>query len=322
MLGRSKGGVFLSYARADGEEFAARLRERLRREASDIEIKQDRLVLEGGVGWWKQITDAIDSVDFLVLVMTPSAMTSEMVRKEWRYARQQGVCVYPVKAASDASLGFASLPRWMSRAHFFDLEKEWPSFVGHLRAGCHTPRVPFMAPDLPANFVQRPAEFEALKAQLLQSGGGGPVAITTALAGAGGFGKTTLAAALCHDPDLIENFGDGILWVTLGQKPDVLAAAVTLYAALTDERPAFATVEDAANKIAEKLGDQTCLMVIDDVWNAAHLAPFRAGWQELRTPPHYTACRHRRSIRCTTDHGGPDDRRGIGGAPPIRTPRV
>jgi hypothetical protein len=40
MLGRQKGGVFLSYARGDGEKFAEQLRERLRRKASDIVIKQ------------------------------------------------------------------------------------------------------------------------------------------------------------------------------------------------------------------------------------------------------------------------------------------
>ena len=56
--------LFLSYARRDGEEFAARLRDRLTVEAPDIHINQDRLFLEGGVGWWKQITDAIDSWSF------------------------------------------------------------------------------------------------------------------------------------------------------------------------------------------------------------------------------------------------------------------
>src|SRR5437016_5596359 len=94
-------GVFLSYARADGETRAAELRERLAREAPDIEIKQDRQFLEGGVGWWKQVTEAIDAVEFLVLVMTPAAIASGTVEKEWRYARQQGVCVYPVKGAAD-----------------------------------------------------------------------------------------------------------------------------------------------------------------------------------------------------------------------------
>ena len=90
MIGRQRSSVFLSYARTDGEAFAATLRERLRDNAPDIEVKQDRNLLEGGVGWWKQLTEAIDSVEFLVLVMTPSSMQSEMVRKEWRYARQTG----------------------------------------------------------------------------------------------------------------------------------------------------------------------------------------------------------------------------------------
>ncbi|HTT64474.1 MAG TPA: TIR domain-containing protein, partial [Bryobacteraceae bacterium] len=109
----------------------------------------DRLFLEGGIGWWKQVTEAIDSVEFLILIVTPSSIASGNVQKEWRYARQQGVCVYPVKGAPDSELQFAQMPRWMSKAHFFDLKKEWPAFLAHLRKGCDTPRVPFMAPDLP-----------------------------------------------------------------------------------------------------------------------------------------------------------------------------
>lgn len=267
--------VFLSYARVDGEGFAADLRARFEREARDIEIVQDRLLLEGGVGWWKQITDAIDAVEFLVLVMTPAAIASGNVQKEWRYARQQGVCVYPVKGTPD--LAFAKMPRWMSKAHFFDVEKEWPTFIAHLRKGCSVSRVPFMAPDLPRHFVQRPVEFDALKNLLLSPDRSQPVAITTALAGAGGFGKTTLAAALCHDEDVVQNFDDGILWVRLGQTPDVLGALVTVYAALTGERPGFATVEDAAFHLGEKLDERTFLLVIDDVWDSGHLRPFVRG---------------------------------------------
>jgi len=270
-------GLFLSYARADGEGRASELRERLAREASDIVIRQDRLFLEGGVGWWKQVTDAIDAVEFLILMMTPAALASGNVQKEWRYARQQGVCVYPVKGAADSELQFPRMPRWMSRAHFFDLDKEWPTFIAHLRKGCDTPRVPFMAPDLPQHFVERPREYTALKNLLLTPDRGQPVAIATALTGAGGFGKTTLAAALCHDEDIVENFDDGILWVTLGQTPDVLGALLTAYAALTGERPGFAGVPDAAFQLGQKLEQRTCLLVIDDVWNAEHLRPFLRG---------------------------------------------
>ncbi|MEK7992792.1 MAG: NB-ARC domain-containing protein [Planctomycetota bacterium] len=277
MAASQRSGVFLSYARNDGEGFAAKLRQKLREGAPDIHVKQDRLLLEGGIGFWKQLMDAIDSVEFLILVMTPSAMESEMVRKEWRYARQQGVCVYPVKGAPDSALRFTKLPRWMSKAHFFAIETEWETFVAHLRKGCDTRRVPFMAPDLPDNFIERPDEFGRLKNHLLSPDRKGPVAITTALSGAGGFGKTTLAAALCHDEDIIESFDDGILWVTLGQRPNVMSGLVTLFAALTGDRPGFTSEQDAAFQLGQKLEDLSCLVVIDDVWDAAHLRLFLRG---------------------------------------------
>ena len=116
----------------------------------------------------------------------------------------------------------------MSKSHFFDLDKEWETFVGHLRKGCDTRRVPFMAPDLPENFVDRPTEFNQLKELLLTPDRKETVAITTALSGAGGFGKTTLAAALCHDEEIIQTFDDGVLWITLGQTPNIMAISSPL----------------------------------------------------------------------------------------------
>ena len=162
--------VFISYAWKDGTDFARKLRESLERES--IPLWQDRVMLEGGRDWWLQITESLDQIEFMVLVMTPAAMQSETVRKEWRYARQQGVCVYPVKAA--ANLDFASLPRWMRDVHFYDLGldldhfeqgAEWSKFLHHLSTRCEIRRVPFMGDDLPADFVPRPTEFEALIGQ-------------------------------------------------------------------------------------------------------------------------------------------------------------
>ena len=45
-----KSGVFISYARKDGEVFADKLRERLKKDAPDILVWQDRQEIEGGVG--------------------------------------------------------------------------------------------------------------------------------------------------------------------------------------------------------------------------------------------------------------------------------
>ncbi|HEY2016989.1 MAG TPA: TIR domain-containing protein, partial [Bryobacteraceae bacterium] len=265
--------VFLSYSRSD-EVFATRLRERLQGEVPDVSLWQDRLRMEGGIGWWQQIREALDSVDFMVLVMSQASVLSETVQKEWRYARQQGVSVYPVKAAA---FDFAALPRWMSSTHFFDLEKEWPTFVQYLRSPVEARRVPFMAPELPANFVERKAEFAQLRASLLEPGRQNAVAITTALHGAGGFGKTTLAAALCHDEDVITVFFDGVLWVTLGRNPNLQAAVTGLHNALTGGHAAFSDIQTAGVALSEQLQDRTCLIVIDDVWDASHLQPFLRG---------------------------------------------
>src|SRR5579864_3676909 len=64
--------VFLSYARSDGEQFTAKLRQQL--EAEHIPLWQDRVSMEGGRDWWHQITEALDVVESMVLVMTPAAM--------------------------------------------------------------------------------------------------------------------------------------------------------------------------------------------------------------------------------------------------------
>src|SRR5205085_11526833 len=183
--------VFISYARKDGEEFARKLRERIENEEPEITLWQDRIKLEAGTGWWTQITEALDVVQFMVLVITPAVVESTVIRKEWRYARQQGVCVYPVKGVPDAEIDFAGLPRWMSKTHFCDLEHEWETFVNYLKSPCQTARVPFMAPDLPGGFIERPVLFEQLLKSLLETGRRN-LALTTALHGAGGLGKTTL----------------------------------------------------------------------------------------------------------------------------------
>ena len=85
---------------------------------------------------------------------------------------------------------------------------------------------------------------------------------------------------MCHDEDILQSFDDGILWLTLGQKPNLVDAMGTIYAALTGERPGFAGEQDAAFQLAQKLEDRSCLLVIDDVWDDAHLRPFLRGGKQ------------------------------------------
>jgi hypothetical protein len=130
----------------------------------------------------------------------------------------------------------------------------------------------FMAPNRPADFVPRPVEFEQIVTHLLDSGTG-RVAISAALQGAGGFGKTTLAAAVCHDARVRAAFHDGVLWVTLSEKPtvaDIVGRIEDLVEELTDKRPGFISVEAATARLSEVLGERKLLLVIDDVWDLVH----------------------------------------------------
>lgn len=268
--------VFISYSRKDGEAFAKNLRAAL--EAKNIPLWQDRVGMEGGKDWWLQIVEALNKVEFMVLIMTPKAMASDIIRKEWRYARQKGVCVYPVKGVAYERLDYDTLPRWMKSAHFYDLDHEWEKFINDLNTRCQEPRVPFMAEDLPDNFVQRSEAFNALMDQLLNVEREEPIAITTALRGAGGYGKTTLAMAICHDERIQEVYDDGILWVTLGEAPgDITEKIKNLIETLSGKRPGFTDKETAAAHLSELLADRDILIVIDDAWNRSHLQPFLRG---------------------------------------------
>jgi len=138
-------------------------------------------------------------------------------------------------------------------------------------------RLPFMADPPPPDFVQRPHEFDSLISNLL-SQSNSPVAITTALRGAGGYGKTTLAKAVCHDPQVRQAFPDGVLWVTLGERPgELIGQVMDWIEALTGERPGFTGIDAAKAELAKSLGERRCLLVIDDAWNEAHLRPFLHG---------------------------------------------
>jgi hypothetical protein len=122
-----------------------------------------------------------------------------------------------------------------------------------------------MAHELPEAFVERPAQSNQFVGYLFDREGKKPVASTVAMYGPPGFGKTTLAVAFCNDHRVRTAFADGILWVTLGQMPNILNELSKLYAALTGDRPKFVDEDDAAYNLALKLNEKNCLIVIDDV---------------------------------------------------------
>jgi WD40 repeat protein len=269
--------IFVSYERQDGMASAQALRKRL--EERGFTLWQDLIALEGGLEWWMQIEQAIKSpsIEHLVLIVTPGALERPIIKKELRLARQEGRQVSPVWAGQQFEM--RDIPRWFERVHVYNVEypEQWERLIQTLSGPSRQNRVPFMAPDPPKNFVERPGELAALKAQLLDDKGDA-VATTVALRGAGGFGKSALANYLCHDPDIQEAYVDGILHVEIGEQPnDLLARVADLILSLTGERSGLQTVGAASAKLADALAERRCLLVIDDVWREQDLRPFLQG---------------------------------------------
>jgi hypothetical protein len=133
----------------------------------------------------------------------------------------------------------------------------------------------------PVGYVAR-GEHVSIREHLLAAAGeavGRSVGISTALRGAGGFGKTTLAQALCWDPGVQDAYPGGILWVTMGEgltEGERLSRLLDLLRLWLDrEPPAFATVAAAGAYLRERLTGRRVLVVVDDVWSPNDLAPFR-----------------------------------------------
>jgi hypothetical protein len=270
------GRTFISYSRKDGAKFAAELRAWL--EKRNLSVWQDIGSLEGGTDWWSQIETVLrsDKLQHFILVVTPAALASPIVRDEIRLARQGGKTVCPIKGPRLTDLD--KLPRWIGQIYDRDIAEHRATLIRVLQDESRPRRVPMMAPKRPLDFVQRPKEFHALKAQLLDPKGDAVAAITAALRGAGGYGKTTLAKALAHDPDIQDAYFDGILWAELGEKTERLLATISdLIVSLTGERPGLETVNAASAKLAEALGKRSILMVVDDVWREQDLRPFLEG---------------------------------------------
>jgi hypothetical protein len=141
----------------------------------------------------------------------------------------------------------------------------------------------FQVRDLPGEYVIRPTALAELKRSLFRQDGSQTTAITTALRGAGGFGKTTLALALCHDPAVQRAFPDGILWIELGEQPPrTLDLLNSLLVRLGTSGPTALTEKEAQERWERALADRTCLLVIDDVWQIADLKPLLSGGPRCR----------------------------------------
>ncbi len=85
--------VFVSYSREDSEaalQFVSDL------QRQNVSVWLDQKSQRGGDDWIEAIQTAIDSCSHFVLLMSPSSISSNIVRDEWTYAKKVGVPIVPV----------------------------------------------------------------------------------------------------------------------------------------------------------------------------------------------------------------------------------
>src|SRR5687768_4285580 len=136
--------------------------------------------------------------------------------------------------------------------------------------------IPYLAPDLPPHFVPR-AELLAIKRLLMARPTSSLAPLT--LYGPSGAGKTSLAAALAHDAEVLDSFADGVLWVSLGEDGDVQHAQAVWGEVLGND---LSHLPDSASRSAalrSTLRDKRCLLVIDDVTDVEQIKALNVGGQ-------------------------------------------
>lgn len=144
---------------------------------------------------------------------------------------------------------------------------------------------PWMSPAPTGPVIARPDLYTALFAGVTRDDAG-PTTLTTAIEGAGGFGKTTLAMLLCQDPRVSERFTGGLLWVTVGEHSHGarLAGLISgLCEILSGDVVKTADPQAAGGRLGELLDARgPILLVVDDVWRPEQLAPFMIGGRSCR----------------------------------------
>ena len=262
--------IFISYARSDGRAASERLIKILA--SNGHSVWQDLRELGSEETVWPQIEKALKTAEFLIVLITPAALKSDYIRKEWREAQRNGATIMPVMAMVQSR---STLPRWLRRGEVYDLVEpaHCEKFLARLNSTGGTFRADWDAGLEIETFIARPRLFVQIKAQLL-SETSEPLSLTSALQGRGGYGKSVLAGEIARDPDIRDAYIDGVFWVNLGQdNPDVLGQINHLIRRISGAGGA-PDVNTAAEELRRLLEKRNVLLILDDVWRKQDLYPF------------------------------------------------
>ncbi|WP_210466821.1 NB-ARC domain-containing protein [Rufibacter roseolus] len=261
--------------------------------------------------------DGSREAECMVVIITPALLQLPSLAHILEPSYYVNPRVFLVKGVPNKGLEAYILPPALANLHVYDLEQEWESFMEDLYSHCTLDKFLNLAPSLPDGYVHRPAIYEKVKRKLLQSGDRDPFYLR--LEGEEGDGKTTLAAALCHDRDIRDHFYDGILWLSLSKNGDDLQEVRSLYSQLIGEEASIEDLGETLYNFASEISpssDQGRLLVVDNVLQARQLSIFMGfvgrNVKVLSTGPgtlHLTSARNYHEEKATSFEIGPMEER-------------
>jgi len=270
--------LFLSYARGDDEPFVKRLYEALNARGFDVWF--DRVSMPSRrLTFHQEIRDAIAARERMVLVVGPKAATSNYVWQEWQFALDGDKVLTPILRIGDYPL----IPDELRLLHCEDFREDdqFDFHLENLARQLSEPIPPLgkliAVPSLPPHYLARQERMQILR-DALRADLEGPVVIGGAAArvgvhGMGGIGKSVVAAALARDRKIREAFPDGIVWVGLGERPEVASLQRDIHQSLGGDG-AIESVPQGQTKLREILGDKAVLLILDDAWRRADVDAF------------------------------------------------
>ena len=158
------------------------------------------------------------------------------------------------------------------------VELEWPR-----------PNAPHQAERPPPWFVETSQVGEIAECVIATLKDGAKPLAPIAIWGAGGSGKTTVAAAVAAAVDHV--FPDGVLWTRLGRTEEGTDTShggsllVNLGAWVQEFDPGFIvrSIDATSRHLRSLLADRRCLLVIDDAWESDTVQHFLVGGAKCRT---------------------------------------
>lgn len=288
-----KTSVFISYARADDDpdyddaskSFLRRLYNALTEAGFNVWWDREKLPSRG-LHFTKEIEDAIRACERFVLVVGRGALLSDYVRAEWTFALSECKPITPILRVGEYKL----IPPELSDINAIDFRPTRneiaaiADLVARLREQAPLGALHRVKP-VPKEHIKREEIYNqtsiALTADQIASEANNIVIIH----GVGGVGKSSLAAALAHDCQVRRMFRDGIIWLDIGQNPNIQTRQSDLGVALGDKRENYADdAESCATRLSGLFNKNktAALIVLDDVWDHQALEYF---------PVQDTACR-------------------------------